>query len=121
MILAEEQLDYRLLIGRVVNGEISAEANGRGLAPEQAGAQRVKSGNPHRAAVGVEQLFDPFAHFLRGLVSEGDGHHLVRVGQPLRDQVGNAIRDDTRLARTRAGEDEERAVRLLYCFLLSRV
>ena len=50
------------------------------------------------------------AHFLGGLVGEGDGEDLVGLRVAVGDEVRDAMRDDARLARARAGEDQQRAV-----------
>ena len=91
------------------------------LAPQQARAQRVERGHPHRAAVGVEQPLDTLAHFLGGLVGEGDRHDLIGIRDLLGDEIGDAMRDDARLSRAGSGKDQERAVGLSYSFLLCRV
>jgi hypothetical protein len=54
-----------------------------GLPPQQAGAQRVEGGDPHRAAIDVEQRLHPLAHLCRGLVGERDGDNLVRLRHAL--------------------------------------
>ena len=39
----------------------------------------------------------------------------------LHDQIGDAVRDDARLAAARPGEDQERAIGVLNSFTLGRV
>ena len=58
-----------------------------------------------------EQRLDALAHLLGRLVGEGDGEDLVRTRESLGDQIGDAMRDDARLARARAGEDQQRRLR----------
>ena len=92
-----------------------------GLATQQARAQRVEGGNPHRAAVGVEQPLNTLAHFLRRLVGEGDRHDLIGIRNALRHEIGDAMGDDARLSRTRSSKNEERTFGALYSFLLFRI
>ena len=56
----------------------------------------------------AEQRFDARAHLFGGLVGEGDGEHLVRLGVAVADEVRDAAGDDARLARSGAGEDQQR-------------
>jgi hypothetical protein len=121
VIVLEQLLDDRLLIGGVVDGEIAAEADVVGLAAQQARAQGVERRHPHRAAIGLEQALDALAHFLGGLVREGDRHDLIGIGDLLGDEIGDAMRDDARLSRTRSCENQERTISLSYSFLLCRV
>ena len=118
VIVLEQLLDDRLLIGGVVDREVAAEADVVGLAAQQARAQRVESRHPHRAAIRAEQPLDALAHFLGGLVGEGDRHDLIGIRDLLGDEIRDAMRDDARLSRPRAGEDQQRAVGLTYGFLL---
>ena len=78
------------------------------FAPQQARAQRVKRRDPHAAAIGAEQRLDARPHLFGGLVREGDGEHLVRLGMAVADEVGDAARDDARLARACSREDQQR-------------
>ncbi len=64
---------------------------------------------------------DARAHLLRRLVGEGDGEDAIGLGDAAADEVGDAVRDDARLAGARAGEDQERAFRLEYSFVLFRI
>ena len=121
VIVLQQLLDDRLLIGGIVNREVAAEADVVGFAAQQPRAQRMKGRHPHRAAVGVEQALDALAHFLSGLVGEGDRHDLIGIGDLLGDEVGDAMRDDARLPRARTRENQQRAFGLPYSFLLCRV
>ena len=53
---------------------------------------------------------DARPHLLRGLVREGDGEHFVRLRVAVADEIRDAAGDDARLARSRAGEDQQRPV-----------
>ena len=68
------------------------------LAPQQPGAQRVERRDPHLPAVDAEQRLDARPHLLGGLVGERDGEDAIGIGEPFADQVGDAMRDDARLA-----------------------
>ena len=70
------------------------------------------------AAVRAEQRLDARPHLLGGLVREGDGEHFVRLRVAVADEVGDAAGDDARLARARAGEDQQRAVGVQHRFAL---
>ena len=108
-----ELLDDRLLVARVVDREAAREAEVVRLAAQQPGAQGVEGRDPHAPAVAVEQGADAVAHLLGGLVGEGHGEHLVERRVPLLDEVGDAMRDDARLARAGAGENQQRAIDVL--------
>ena len=121
MILLQQLLDDGLLVGGVVDGEIAAEADVVGFAAQQPRAQGVEGRHPHGAAVDVEQMLDALAHFLRGLVGERDRHDLIGIRDLLGDEIRDAMRDDARLSRPGAGEDQQRAFGLSNSFLLCRI
>ncbi len=74
------------------------------------------------AAQGVWlSTFHALAHLLRRLVREGDRQYFIGRRVAVADEIRDAVGDDARLARTRAGEDQQRAVGLKYSFLLFRV
>ena len=50
------------------------------------------------------------AHLLGRLVREGDRQDLVGLGVAVADEVGDAARDDARLARAGAGQNQQRPV-----------
>src|SRR5439155_17435134 len=99
----------RELVGRIVDDEIARKPDGRPLAAQQAGAQGVKGGDPHPAAIGSDERFDTAAHFFGSLVRERDRKNFPGLRVAVADQICDAARDDTRLARTRAGEDQQRS------------
>ena len=119
--LLEALLDDRELVVRVVDDEVPRESDVRRLAPEQPRAQGVERRDPHLPAVHVEQLLDTRPHLLGGLVGERDGKDRRRVGVALADEVGDAVRDDARLAGAGARQDQDGAVRLQNRLLLFRV
>ncbi len=90
----------------------------RRLAPQDAGAERVKRRNPHRPAIDAEQRFDPLAHLGGGFVREGHRHDLVGMHDLFRDEIRDPMRDDARLPRPRAGENQQRPFAVLHGLLL---
>src|SRR5207253_881442 len=56
---------------------------------------------------------DAVSHLPRRLVRERDGENASGMDVFLPQQIGNAMRDDPRLAGARTGEDKKRAVGLL--------
>ena len=66
-------------------------------------------------------MLDPRAHFFRGLVGERDGEDFHRLRVAFADEVRDAARDDARLARAGAGEDQKRSVDRQDRFALFRI
>ena len=106
--LALRLLDDGDLVGRVVDDEVAGEPNLRRLAAQQSRAQRVEGGQPDGARSRPDERLDTVPHLLRGLVGEGHRQHLIRARVTVADEVRNAERDDARLARAGAGEDQQR-------------
>ena len=103
--LFEDLLGQPDLVGLVVDREVRAVAEPLGLAPEDAPAGGVEREDPVRCV--PEHGLEPLAHLACGLVGEGDGQDLVRLHPAGVDQVRDAMREHTRLAGARAGDDEE--------------
>src|SRR5262249_34732711 len=61
----------------------------------------------------LEQSRHAVAHFLGGLIGEGDGENLARPHAVIQNEVRNAVRDDAGLAAAGAGQDEERTFGVL--------
>ena len=57
-----------------------------------------------------EQRFDARTHFFRCLVGEGDGKNFIGLREAFGDEVRDSLRDDARLARAGAGQDQQRPV-----------
>src|SRR5882724_2554988 len=82
----------------------------------------MKGGYPQTGQVGSTQLLlDPLAHFLSGVLGVSDGKNLVGPGVALADQAGDALSEDSRLPRTRAGDHQHGAVNVLNRFALTIV
>jgi hypothetical protein len=77
--------------------------------------------DPHRPGGAADEELYPLAHLLRGAVREGDREDLVRAGLARAQQPRDAVGQHARLARSRAGEDEQRAVRVRHRIALGRV
>ena len=105
-------LDDGQLVGRIVDHEVARQADRRRLAAQQPRAEGVKRRDPHAGDLGAEERLDARPHLLRRLVGEGDREDFVGLRVAVADEVGDAAGDDARLARPRAGEDEQRAVQV---------
>ena len=68
-----------------------------------------------------EQLLHALGHFGRGLVGKGDGKNGVRRDAALLDQVGDAMSDDARFARSGAGQNQHRPIHGLNTLALLRI
>ena len=104
---AHDLLDDALLVVFVVDGEGACEAlvanfEGFDVAAENADAERVEGGDQRLGEGGVaEKSVDAFAHFLGGLVGEGDGEDGVGGDAFFADEPGDAAGDDASLCRSR--------------------
>ena len=58
----------------------------------------------------AQELLDPLAHLARRLVREGHGEYRRRVHPEAVNQVADAVDDDARFSRARAGEDQGRSL-----------
>ena len=119
--LLERLLDDGQLIGGVVDDEVARQPDRRRLATQQPRAEGMERRHPHAAAVRPEQVLDTRPHFFGGFVRECDGENFVRLGVAVADEVRDAARDDARLARSGAREDEKRSFDLEDCFALFRI
>ena len=119
--LFHQPLDQAQSVVFVVDRELAPEAEQLGLATEQTGRQRVKRADPEPGRIAGEQSADPVLHLARGLV--GEGHREDAIGRdavPV-DQVGDAGGEHARLARPRAGQDQDRSVHVVHGLLLGRI
>ena len=116
---AHDLLHQAGLVVLVEDGERARQAlvvdlQGLDVAPQDAHAEGVERGDQRlgdawRGPAGVHAL----AHLRGGLVGEGDGQDGVRGHALLLDQPGDAAGDHPCLARARAREDEQGALRSL--------
>ena len=82
-------------------------------------AWKVDSHTPLRVV--ADQRLDALAHLPCRLVGEGHRQHVVGLGVPVADEVGDPIGDDARLAGAGAGEDEQRSIAMEHGFALFRI
>ncbi len=81
----------------------------------------MKRREPDLPAILAEQLLDPAAHLLGGLVRERHREYLSRLGQTAGNEMRHAGGDDARLPGAGAGEDQQRPLGVEDGFLLSGV
>ena len=107
---------------RIEDGEAGLEPHQLGVAAHHLHADRVERAEPRHPLHGpADGCPDAVLHLARGLVGEGDGEDLARPRAPGGEDVGDARREHARLARARAGEDEEGALGGLDRLALLRV
>ena len=129
-----DALDHRQLIGFVVDDEIlgvagrlSAGSSRRDLqrfdvTSQQAHAKRMEGRNDRLGnRIAADQLVHALRHLGRGFVRERDCKNRLRHRTLVLDQMGDAVRDDARLAAARAREDQQRAFGGFDGFTLLRV
>ena len=111
VLLAEDLLHESLLVVRVVDDEPAADPDRLPVAPEDPGTERVERAGLDVAARLADERDDAFAQLPGGAVCERHREDLPRPDAADTDEIGDAMGQDTGLARSRAGEDQERAVR----------
>ncbi len=109
------------LVGGVVDREVRAVAEPRRLAAQDAPAGGVECHDPRRARRWPDEILDPFAHLGCCLVRERDREDLGRLDADRGKQMCDAARENTRLARARAGDDEYRSFGRQHGFPLRRI
>ena len=119
--VAHDERDEPLAVGRVVDREAALHPDLGRLAAQDAHARGVEGHDPHRPGAGSDELLDPLAHLGGGLVGEGDGQDLPRLGPPGGEQVRDAVGEHPRLARPGAGDDEQGATVVQDCLALGGV
>ena len=113
------RLHHRELVVLVVDGELRSEAGPQvrqrgAVAAQQPHRKGVKGRHPgsRRAAHAPEQRRYPVAHFTGGLVGEGDRQDGIGRYSLDADQTSDAMRNHPRLAASRAGQNQDRAVEM---------
>ncbi len=106
--LLEAGLDQAHLVLVVVDRERRAVAEPLRFAPEHAAAGSVEGEDPDRARGCAEHPLEALSHLPRGLVRERDREDLVRANLQVVDEMGDAVGEDARLSRARAGDHEQR-------------
>ena len=106
-------LHQRLLVIRVIDGEVRLVADLLDVPPQDPDAHGVKGRNPDGFRPETDQFVNPLAHLLRGFVCEGDCEDVPRIHAALIHQIGNSVGDDPRFARAGAGQNQHRSLRVL--------
>ena len=105
----------------VQDAEPLLQAQGRPVFAQQAHAQAVEGADHQsRGCPRPHQGLGALAHFLCGLVGEGDGRDLAGL-QPRLQQPCDLVRDHARLARTGASHNKTRSVQVVNRLQLGRV
>ena len=121
-LLLEDVAHQPHLVGLVVDREARAVADQLRVAAQHPAARRVERHHPHAGRdVAAHQLLDALLHLGRRPVGERDGEDLVRLGPALGDQVGDAVRQHPRLAGARAGDHQQRPLRVEHGLPLLRI
>ena len=107
--VAHGLLDEAELVVGVVDGEFGLAAQVVDIAPEDAEGLAVEGADVDPGRHAADEVDDALAHFVGGLVGEGDGED-VPGGDAGGDEIGDAAGDDAGLAGAGAGEDEQGAV-----------
>ena len=111
-----ERLPQRLMaVVGVVDRVVLLQPDQRGVFSQQPGAEAVERADPDGRIAG--EPLDAPAHFVGGLVREGQGENVL-AGDSLLQQPGDAMRDDARLAAARPGQDQQRPVEMCNRFPL---
>ena len=85
-------------------------------------SKRVKGGDSREAGEVRKGLFDAGLHLSGGLLREGQGQNVLRPKpRGVLEQMDNTLRDDSRLAASRPGNDEQRPIAVFNCRELFRV
>ena len=119
--LLQALLDEPHLVGLVVDREVRSVAEPRRLAAEDPAAGGMEREDPDAARDLGEQILEARAHLPRRLVRERDRKDLVRLDADRGDQVGDPVGEDAGLPRARAGDDEQRALRVQHRLALGGV
>src|SRR6266849_2637154 len=81
----------------------------------------MKRAEPERQTGGAEQLVHTLTHFLGGFIGKRHSQELLREDATHTDQVGNAVRNDARFARSSASQNQQRPIAVLHCLPLGSV
>ena len=105
--IADDRLDDALLVVRVEDDEVAFHGQVFGLASQQPRTDGVERAEHHplRGFL-AEQGLDAMLHLARGFVGERHRQDLIRTDSLGRDQIGDALSEDARLAGSRSREDE---------------
>ena len=111
-----QRLPQRLItVVGVVDRVVLLQPDQGGVFSQQPRTKAMKSAHPDGRIAG--EPLDPPAHFVGGLVREGQGENVL-AGYSLLQQPSDAMRDDARLAAARSGQDQQRSVEVCNRFPL---
>ena len=105
----------------IVDREVGPIAHELAILAQDAHAHGVEGADPHAARAVREQGPQALAHLGGSLVGERNGQDLPGPHALVGDHVGDAVREDARLARARAREHEQGAARALHGLALGGV
>ena len=109
------------LVVRVQDGEIRRQPDMFGMPAQHPRTQSMKRAEPQPLGRFAEDGGDPFAHFPRRLVGEGDGQDLVGKRPSGQQDMREPCGQHTSLAGARPGQHQQRAVDGLHRLPLFRV
>jgi hypothetical protein len=81
----------------------------------------VKGANPDSRLLRTQESLHPKAHFLGGLVREGDGQNAPWRDVAVENQVGDTVGQGPRLAASGSGKEQQGPSFVKYGFSLLRV
>jgi hypothetical protein len=110
ILLAKDLLHERLLIVRVIDDEPAADPDRLAVLAQDPGAQRVERSGHHVAAALADQADDALPKLGRSPVGERDGEDLPGRDVLDADEIGDPVGQDAGLARSGAGEDQQRPI-----------
>ena len=113
--IVERRLEQLLAILDVNDREVLVQADQRRVTSQQACTEAMKCPQPD--AIVRDQSVQPRAHLVGRLVGEGQRDDLM-IGNPLLQQIGNAMRHDARLTAARPGQNQQGTVNVSYRLLL---
>ena len=117
----EDHLDEALGILRIVGRKRRGQPGRLVLVAQQAHARRVEGRHPHAARVVAHEGTRALAHLSRSLVREGNRQDFARPCAARGQQVGDAVREDARLAGARTRQDQQRRARVRHGLALTIV
>ncbi len=103
-------LEQPELVVGIQNGELRRQSNMFGVPAQHAGAKRVKRAEPQPFHRSSQDCANTFAHLTGGLVGEGDGQDLVRVGTAGQQKIRESGGQHTRLPGAGTGQHEQRTI-----------
>ena len=107
-----------LLIIGIIDRESRLIAQQINVAPQNADAHGMESGDPDSMGISSQDLIHPLPHLTGSLVGKGDRENIPGIHLTLVDQICDAVRDHTCLSAAGTRQDQDRSLRLEAGFLL---